>query len=55
LDDKKTINRKIPEHLTRLVQAELDAFCTTNPEFPVSIFDSAQVHIILLIQFLLAT
>lgn len=34
LDDKKTINRKIPEHLTRLVQAELDAFCATNPEFP---------------------
>lgn len=36
LDDKKTINRRIPEHLTRLVQAELDAFCATNPEFPVS-------------------
>lgn len=36
LDDKQTINRKIPEHLTRLVQAELDAFCATNPEFPVS-------------------
>ncbi|CAO3619991.1 unnamed protein product [Mucor hiemalis] len=34
LDDKQTINRKIPEHLTRLVQAELDAFCATNPEFP---------------------
>ena len=36
LDDKKTINRRIPEHLTRLIQSELDAFCTTNPEFPVS-------------------
>ncbi|KAG2229863.1 hypothetical protein INT48_005139 [Thamnidium elegans] len=34
LDDKQTINRRIPEHLTRLVQAELDTFCATNPEFP---------------------
>ena len=36
LDDKQTINRRIPEHLTRLVQSELDTFCATNPEFPVS-------------------
>ncbi|CEG67894.1 hypothetical protein RMATCC62417_04248 [Rhizopus microsporus] len=34
LDEKGTINRKIPEHLAKLVQAELDNFCATNPEFP---------------------
>ncbi|KAG1140229.1 hypothetical protein G6F37_006323 [Rhizopus arrhizus] len=34
LDEKGTINRKIPELLAKLVQAELDNFCATNPEFP---------------------
>jgi syntaxin-binding protein 1 len=38
LDEKGTINRKIPELLAKLVQAELDNFCATNPEFPVSFF-----------------
>jgi syntaxin-binding protein 1 len=37
LDEKGTINRKIPEHLAKLVQAELDNFCATNPEFPVGV------------------
>ncbi|KAG2192973.1 hypothetical protein INT46_004221 [Mucor plumbeus] len=34
LDIKETINRRIPEHLAKLVQSELDNFCATNPEFP---------------------
>lgn len=36
LDIKETINRRIPERLAKLVQTELDNFCATNPEFPVS-------------------
>ncbi|KAI7907869.1 Sec1-like protein [Cokeromyces recurvatus] len=34
LDIKDTINRRIPEQLAKLIQSELDNFCTTNPEFP---------------------
>lgn len=36
LDIKETINRRIPEQLAKIVQSELDNFCATNPEFPVS-------------------
>jgi syntaxin-binding protein 1 len=36
LDIKETINRRIPERLAKIVQSELDNFCATNPEFPVS-------------------
>ncbi|KAI8978547.1 Sec1-like protein [Pilobolus umbonatus] len=35
-DIQGTINRRIPEQLAKLVQEELDTFCTTNPEFPPS-------------------
>ncbi|KAG0189218.1 vacuolar sorting protein VPS33/slp1 [Apophysomyces sp. BC1034] len=34
LDVQGTINRNIPWHLAKLVQAELDNFCKINPEFP---------------------
>ncbi|KAI8365236.1 Sec1-like protein [Radiomyces spectabilis] len=36
LDVQGTINRNIPWHLAKMVQAELDNFCTINPEFPPS-------------------
>ncbi|OAD74659.1 hypothetical protein PHYBLDRAFT_144034 [Phycomyces blakesleeanus NRRL 1555(-)] len=34
LDVQGTINRNIPWHLAKLVQAELDNFCKVNPEYP---------------------
>ncbi|KAI8337909.1 Sec1-like protein [Chlamydoabsidia padenii] len=34
LDVQGTINRNIPWHLAKLVQAELDNFCKVNPDFP---------------------